>query len=46
MLFVHAVLHLNGYDHLEEADLEEMSSLQDEILKEISNPVRGSISHD
>lgn len=46
MLFVHAVLHLNGYDHFEEADLEEMSSLQDEILKEIGNPVRGSISHD
>ena len=46
MLFVHAVLHLNGYDHLEEAELEEMSILQDEILKDIVNPIRGSISHE
>jgi probable rRNA maturation factor len=46
MLFVHAVLHLNGYDHLEEAELEEMNSRQDEILQEIGNPIRGSISHE
>lgn len=46
MLLVHAVLHLNGYDHLEEADLEEMSSLQDEILIAIANPVLGSISRE
>ncbi|MEL7644758.1 MAG: rRNA maturation RNase YbeY [Anaerolineaceae bacterium] len=45
MLFVHAVLHLNGFDHLEEAELEEMSGLQDEILQEIANPIRGSINH-
>ena len=46
MLLVHAVLHLNGYDHLEEADLEEMSSLQDEILIAIANPLLGSISRE
>jgi len=46
MLFVHALLHLYGYDHMEEADLEEMSALQDEILKEIDNPVLGSISRE
>lgn len=46
MLLVHAVLHLNGYDHLEEADLEEMGSLQDEILIAIANPVLGSISRE
>ena len=46
MLLVHAVLHLNGYDHMEEADLEEMGSLQDEILIAIGNPVLGSISRE
>lgn len=46
MLLVHAVLHLNGYDHLEEADLEEMGNLQDEILIAIANPVLGSISRE
>ena len=46
MLFVHALLHLYGYDHLEEADLTEMSGLQDEILQEIGNPVLGSISRE
>lgn len=46
MLFVHALLHLYGYDHMEEADLEDMSALQDEILKEIDNPVLGSISRE
>ena len=46
MLLVHAVLHLNGYDHLEEADLEEMGNLQDEILIAIGNPVLGSISRE
>jgi len=46
MLLVHAVLHLNGYDHMEEADLEEMGSLQDEILIAIANPVLGSISRE
>jgi probable rRNA maturation factor len=46
MLLVHAVLHLNGYDHLEEADLEEMGNLQDEILIAIGNPLLGSISRE
>jgi len=46
MLLVHAVLHLNGYDHLEEADLEEMANLQDEILIAIGNPLLGSISRE
>ena len=46
MLLVHAVLHLNGYDHMEEADLEEMGSLQDEILIAIANPVLGSMSRE
>ena len=46
MLLVHAVLHLNGYDHIEEADLEEIGSLQEESLIAIANPVLGSISRE
>lgn len=33
-LLVHGFLHLNGYDHMTEADEKEMFSLQEEILKE------------
>lgn len=32
MLLVHGVLHLNGYDHIEDADAEEMEALQNRIL--------------
>lgn len=44
MLFVHGVLHLCGYDHTEEDEYAEMSCLQDKILKEMNNPLLGSIS--
>jgi probable rRNA maturation factor len=44
MLFVHGLLHLCGYDHTEKTDYAIMSSLQDEILKEVNNPLLGSIS--
>jgi probable rRNA maturation factor len=44
MLFVHGLLHLCGYDHTEEDEYAEMSCLQDEILKEMNNPLLGSIS--
>jgi len=44
MLFVHGVLHLCGYDHAEEDEYAEMSCLQDKILKEMNNPLLGSIS--
>ncbi|HAE86049.1 MAG TPA: rRNA maturation RNase YbeY [Anaerolineaceae bacterium] len=44
MLFVHGVLHLCGYEHAEEDEYAEMSCLQDEILKEVNNPLLGSIS--
>ncbi|WP_225743962.1 rRNA maturation RNase YbeY [Marinilactibacillus sp. Marseille-P9653] len=33
-LVVHGLLHLNGYDHMNETDEKEMFSLQEEILKE------------
>lgn len=33
-LLVHGFLHLNGYDHMTEADEKEMFSLQEEILRE------------
>lgn len=35
LLVVHGVLHLLGYDHLEEGEKEEMWSLQDRILDEL-----------
>lgn len=39
-LIVHGVLHLIGYDHIEDAEAEEMESKEIEILKKngISNP--------
>lgn len=33
-LLVHGFLHLNGYDHMTEADEKEMFTLQEEILRE------------
>ncbi|GEK90650.1 rRNA maturation RNase YbeY [Alkalibacterium kapii] len=33
-LLVHGFLHLNGYDHMAEADEKEMFALQEEILRE------------
>lgn len=34
-LTVHALLHLMGYDHMEEEDRVEMRALEDEIMQEI-----------
>lgn len=34
-LIVHGILHLLGYDHMEEADEKEMFALQKEILNEL-----------
>ena len=33
-LIVHGLLHLNGYDHMTEAEEKEMFTLQEDILKE------------
>lgn len=35
-LFIHGILHLFGYDHLNEVDEEEMFSLQRKIVNEIN----------
>lgn len=34
-LTVHALLHLTGYDHIEESDRTEMRALEDEIMQKI-----------
>lgn len=43
MLFVHGLPHLAGYDHGDEDDWLDMSSMQDLILKKTANPLRNSI---
>ncbi len=39
-LIIHSLLHLFGYDHIEEKDMEEMEGIEIEVLKkfEIENP--------
>ncbi len=34
-LFVHSICHLLGYDHMEEADKEEMRKLEEEIMQKL-----------
>lgn len=43
MLLVHGILHLCGHDHAVQKDLDRMSTLQDEILAGLGNPLRKSI---
>jgi probable rRNA maturation factor len=39
LLVVHGVLHLLGFDHLEEADQNEMWAVQAEALAQLNNPL-------
>ena len=34
-LYVHSVLHLLGYDHMEEEDKQEMRAREEEVMKEV-----------
>ena len=43
MLLVHGVLHLCGHDHGTQKEYAKMSTLQDEILTGLGNPLRKSI---
>ncbi len=43
MLLVHGILHLAGMDHGSTCEWQKMSSLQDEILAELNNPIQNSI---
>jgi len=43
MLLVHGILHLAGMDHGSTPQWQEMSTLQDKILAELSNPIQKSI---
>ncbi len=40
LLIVHGVLHLLGYDHVEQPDQEKMWSVQADILKEMGSPLQ------
>lgn len=46
-MVVHGVLHLLGYDHLEDVDAERMEALEIRLLSEsgISDPYRGTAPH-
>lgn len=37
-MLVHGVLHLQGFDHVEDADAEEMEALEQEILADLGYP--------
>lgn len=37
-MFVHAALHLLGYDHIEEREAEQMEALETEILRDLGYP--------
>jgi probable rRNA maturation factor len=37
LLVVHGVLHLTGYDHMEDEDKQEMWSVQAEVLQQLGN---------
>ena len=43
LLFVHGLLHLLGYDHLEDDEAEEMETREDELLKLV--PTDGTLDH-
>lgn len=43
LLFIHGLLHLLGYDHLEDDEAEEMEALEDELLSTIKTD--DSIDH-
>lgn len=43
MLFVHGLLHLCNYDHIEKEDFLKMSAIQDKILSMLNNPLLASI---
>ena len=43
LLFVHGLLHLLGYDHLEDDEAEEMEAREDELLKLV--PTDGTLDH-
>lgn len=43
MLMVHGILHLCGYDHDTIENYQSMSTLQDQILMKVNNPLVGSI---
>lgn len=43
MLMVHGILHLCGFDHVDQKTLKAMSQMQDQILSEVGNPLIGSI---
>ena len=41
-LFVHGMLHLQGYDHQNDAEEKEMTTLEDQIITEIVNLDKGN----
>ena len=45
LLFVHGLLHLAGFDHDQKEEWAEMTKTQDQILKNIGNPLKGGIQY-
>ena len=42
-LYVHSVLHLLGYDHMEEEDKQEMRAREEEVMKEVDLQQQSSL---
>lgn len=39
-MMIHSILHLYGFDHIDDADFEEMNALENEIMESVKNEIK------